>query len=136
MRRDAGPIFKVLPIAPSTYHDHAARRRDPSRLSARAKRDEALKIEVRRVFEENFRVYAAWFKTKYSSFIAASSLDAAYCDQDHTTARFTPVVWLPGGLSHRTAERSAAGVLAIGARSAAAGRPAIGVEIGRSARLQ
>ncbi|WP_442577412.1 IS3 family transposase [Mesorhizobium sp. ASY16-5R] len=51
------PICKVLPIAPSTYHDHVAKRRDPSRLSARAKRDEELKIEVRRVFEENFRVY-------------------------------------------------------------------------------
>ena len=29
----------------------------PARLSARAKRDAALKIEVRRVFEENFGVY-------------------------------------------------------------------------------
>ncbi len=51
------PICKVVPIAPSTYHDHVAKRRDPSRRSARAKRDEVLKIEVRRVFEENFRVY-------------------------------------------------------------------------------
>ena len=51
------PICKVLPIAPSTYHDHVARRRDPSRRSPRAKRDEAMKMEVRRVFEENFRVY-------------------------------------------------------------------------------
>ena len=51
------PICKVLPIAPSTYYDHVARRRDPARLSARAKRDMALKVEVRRVFEENFRVY-------------------------------------------------------------------------------
>ena len=51
------PICKVLPIAPSTYHDHVAKRRDPTRLSLRAKRDEALKVEVRRVFEENFRVY-------------------------------------------------------------------------------
>ena len=33
------PICKVLPIAPSTYHDHAARRADPGKLSARAKRD-------------------------------------------------------------------------------------------------
>ena len=30
------PICKVLPIAPSTYHDHVAKRVDPSRLSARA----------------------------------------------------------------------------------------------------
>jgi transposase InsO family protein len=51
------PICKVLPIAPSTYHDHVAKRHDPSKLSARAKRDAALKAEVRRVFEENFRVY-------------------------------------------------------------------------------
>ena len=26
------PICEVLPIAPSTYHTHAARRVDPSRL--------------------------------------------------------------------------------------------------------
>ena len=51
------PICKVLPIAPSTYHAHAARRADPTRLSARARRDDALMPEVRRVFEENFRVY-------------------------------------------------------------------------------
>jgi putative transposase len=51
------PICKVLPIAPSTYHAHAAQRADPGRLSPRAKRDEVLKSEIRRVFEENFRVY-------------------------------------------------------------------------------
>ena len=33
------PICKVLPIAPSTYHAHAAKRTDPARLSERAKRD-------------------------------------------------------------------------------------------------
>ena len=31
------PICKVLPIAPSTYHDHVAKRADPTRLSARAR---------------------------------------------------------------------------------------------------
>jgi putative transposase len=51
------PICKVLPIAPSTYHDHVAKRRDPARLSARARRDAAQRVEVRRVFEENFSVY-------------------------------------------------------------------------------
>jgi beta-phosphoglucomutase-like phosphatase (HAD superfamily) len=51
------PICKVLPIAPSTYHAHAARRVDPGKLSRRAKRDEILKAQIRRVFEENFRVY-------------------------------------------------------------------------------
>ena len=51
------PICKVLPIAQSTYYDHVAKRLDPSRLSGRAKRDEVMKVEVHRVFEENFRVY-------------------------------------------------------------------------------
>jgi putative transposase len=47
----------VLPIAPSTHYDHLAKRADPSRLSARARRDEALRHEILRVFEENWRVY-------------------------------------------------------------------------------
>jgi transposase InsO family protein len=51
------PICKVLPIAPSTYHAYIAKRADPSRLSARARQDAALKDEVQRVFEANFRVY-------------------------------------------------------------------------------
>ena len=51
------PICKVLPIAPSTYHAHVAERRDPARLSTRARQDAALKIEVRRVFDQNFAVY-------------------------------------------------------------------------------
>ena len=53
------PICKILPIAPSTYHEHAARRADPTKRSARAKRDEALKAEIRRVFAANFEVYGA-----------------------------------------------------------------------------
>ena len=68
------PICKVLPIAPSTYYDHVARRRDPARLSARAKRDMALKLEVRRVFEENFRVYGvrkAWRQLQREGFDVA-----------------------------------------------------------------
>ena len=51
------PICKVLPIAPSTYYEHAARRREPERLPARAERDAVLSAEIRRVFEENFGVY-------------------------------------------------------------------------------
>ncbi|WP_150007485.1 IS3 family transposase, partial [Iodidimonas nitroreducens] len=43
--------------APSTYHSHLAKRRDPSRLSDRAKRDMVLKPEIARVFAENFGVY-------------------------------------------------------------------------------
>ena len=51
------PICKVLPIAPSTYHEHLAKRADPEKCSARAKRDLALKPEITRVFEDNFEVY-------------------------------------------------------------------------------
>ena len=53
------PICNVLPIAPSTYHDHVAKRADPSRLSDRARRDLGLKTEIERVFGENFEVYGA-----------------------------------------------------------------------------
>lgn len=53
------PICRMLPIAPSTYYDHLARRRDPDRRSAREKRDEILSAEIRRAWEENFRVYGA-----------------------------------------------------------------------------
>ena len=51
------PICRVLPIAPSTYRERAAQRRDPARLSARVRRDQALKPEIMRVFAENFGVY-------------------------------------------------------------------------------
>ena len=51
------PICEVLPIAPSTYHAHAARRVDPARRSARAQRDAALMPFIERVFDENFGVY-------------------------------------------------------------------------------
>jgi len=51
------PICKLLPIAPSTYHAHAARRRDPARHCSRSRRDATLMPEISRVFEENFRVY-------------------------------------------------------------------------------
>src|SRR3546814_15871736 len=53
------PICGVLPIAPSTYRAHAARRKSPELASARERRDRALAPEVRRVFEENLSVYGA-----------------------------------------------------------------------------
>jgi putative transposase len=51
------PICKLLPIAPSTYRAHAARRRDPAKASARARRDAALREKIQRVFDANFQVY-------------------------------------------------------------------------------
>jgi putative transposase len=56
-RHGVEPICRVLPIAPSTYRVHAARHVDPGKLPARAQRDVTLRTEIRRVYEENFRVY-------------------------------------------------------------------------------
>jgi putative transposase len=52
-------ICAVLPIAPSTYYVHRARRLEPEQRSRREKRDEALRVEVQRVWDENFAVYGA-----------------------------------------------------------------------------
>jgi putative transposase len=53
------PICKVLPIAPSTYFDHRAKQADPAKLSARARRDAALRPTISRVFNDNLKVYGA-----------------------------------------------------------------------------
>lgn len=53
------PICRTLPIAPSTYHAHDARRRHPDRAPPRLMRDADLKPEIQRVHEENFQVYGA-----------------------------------------------------------------------------
>ena len=68
------PICKVLPIAPSTYHAHIAQRVDASKRSARAQRDAELKIEVQRVFAENFGVYGVrkvWRQLRREGFMVA-----------------------------------------------------------------
>ena len=51
------PIGKVLPIAPSTYHAHVARRADPTKASARVRQDQIRSGHIRRVHEANFGVY-------------------------------------------------------------------------------
>ena len=68
------PICAVLPIAPSTYYDHLAKRADPARRSDRARRDEVLRPEIRRVFEENWRVYGVrkiWHQLRREGFNVA-----------------------------------------------------------------
>jgi len=68
------PICKVLPIAPSTYHAHVAKRANPEKLSARVRRDMALKPEIARVFAENFEVYGVrkvWRQLQRESFDVA-----------------------------------------------------------------
>ena len=51
------PICAVLPVAPSTDYEHKAREADPERAPLRVRRDVELRTEIRRVWEENFRVY-------------------------------------------------------------------------------
>ena len=53
----AEPICRLLPIAPSTSYENVAKRLDVDRLSDRARSDIGMKIEIRRVFNENFQVY-------------------------------------------------------------------------------
>ena len=68
------PICRLLPIAPSTYYENAAKRLDVDRLSIRARSDIGLKIEIRRVFEQNFRVYGVrkvWRQLKREGFDVA-----------------------------------------------------------------
>ena len=83
------PICKGLPIAPSTYHAHTAKRADPAKLSARARQDLALKPEIARVFAENFAVYGVrkvWRQMQREGF------DIARC----TVARLMQVMGLQG----------------------------------------
>ena len=90
-RGDLGvePICKHLPIAPSTYYDHLARRADPDLRSDRAKRDAELRPEIQRVFDDNFQVYGVrkvWHQMRREGF------DVARC----TVARLMKDMGLSG----------------------------------------
>ena len=51
------PFCRVLPIAPSTYYHQLACRADPSKASARTRRDAVLRPEIQRVWGENYKAY-------------------------------------------------------------------------------
>jgi transposase InsO family protein len=51
------PICAVLPIAPSTYFRRQAHQRAPDTRSARARRDDALRAAIQRIWDENDQVY-------------------------------------------------------------------------------
>ena len=53
------PICSALQVAPSASRRHAARRRDPTLLPARAVRDASLLPQVQRVYDQNLQVYGA-----------------------------------------------------------------------------
>ncbi|MDT7531898.1 IS3 family transposase [Sphingobium sp. SA2] len=60
-REDLGiePICRELAIAPSSYHEHAARSADPGRRPARAQRDDEIREQIKRVHEASFGLYGA-----------------------------------------------------------------------------
>jgi len=49
----------VLQIAPSGYRRYAAQQRNPALRCARAKRDDMLNPEIKRVWQANMQVYGA-----------------------------------------------------------------------------
>lgn len=53
------PICQSLPIAPSTYHLVKSKERNPEKCSLREKRDNELKVLIRKVWDENYQVYGA-----------------------------------------------------------------------------
>ncbi len=92
------PICRVLPIAPSTYYEHAARKADPDRRPARECRDADLSQGIRRVFAENFGVYGV---RKVWRQLQREGIDVARC----TVARLMRQMGLKGvvrGKSVRT----------------------------------
>ena len=89
--RDIGvePICRHLPIAPSTFYDHMAKRANPDLLSGRAKRDAVLRPEIERVFEENYKVYGV---RKVWQQLGREGFDVARC----TVARLMKDLGLEG----------------------------------------
>ena len=83
------PICRVLPIAPSTYHAHAARRADPAKVPARSQSDAGLSLAIRRVWNENFQVYGV---RKVWRQLGREGIDVARC----TVARLMRQMGLKG----------------------------------------
>ena len=52
-------ICRQLLIAPSTYYTHKVRQLDPAKIPFRLKQDQWLAVEIKRVWDNNFRVYGA-----------------------------------------------------------------------------
>jgi putative transposase len=85
-RNDHGvePICRQLPMAPSTYYNHKARAANPERLPKRVKRDWRLGTEIRRVYEDNFRVYGA---RKVWRQMTLEGIEAARCTVERLMRR-------------------------------------------------
>jgi hypothetical protein len=53
------PICRVLQIAPSGYRRYAAQQRNPTQRCCRARRDDALALEIQRAWGANMQCYGA-----------------------------------------------------------------------------
>ncbi|EFM1675974.1 IS3 family transposase [Escherichia coli] len=86
-----GPLCSELHIAPSTYYHCQQQRHHPDKRSARAQRDDWLKREIRRVYDENHQVYGV---RKVWRQLLREGIRVARC----TVARLMAVMRLAGVL--------------------------------------
>ncbi|TNJ54714.1 IS3 family transposase [Escherichia coli] len=86
-----GPLCSELHIAPSTYYHCQQQRHHPDKRSARAQRDDWLKKEIQRVYDENHKVYGV---RKVWRQLLRESIRVARC----TVARLMAVMGLAGVL--------------------------------------
>ncbi|EFO2033325.1 IS3 family transposase [Escherichia coli] len=86
-----GPVCSELHIAPSTYYHCQQQRHHPDKRSARAQRDDWLKKEILRVYDENHQVYGV---RKVWRQLLREGIRVARC----TVARLMAVMGLAGVL--------------------------------------
>nr|WP_188310463.1 IS3 family transposase [Escherichia coli] len=86
-----GPLCSELHIAPSTYYHCQQQRHHPDKRSARAQRDDWLKREIQRVYDENHKVYGV---RKVWRQLLREGIRVARC----TVARLMAVMGLAGVL--------------------------------------
>ena len=86
-----GPVCSELHIAPSTYYHCQQQRHHPDKRSARAQRDDWLKREIQRVYDENHQVYGV---RKVWRQLLREGIRVARC----TVARHMAVMGLAGVL--------------------------------------
>ncbi|MCB8692949.1 IS3 family transposase [Escherichia coli] len=86
-----GPVCSEQHIAPSTYYHCQQQRHHPDKRSARAQRDDWLKREIQRVYDENHQVYGV---RKVWRQLLREGIRVARC----TVARLMAVMGLAGVL--------------------------------------
>nr|WP_323075482.1 IS3 family transposase [Klebsiella variicola] len=86
---EVGPVCHELAIALSTWYRHRAHQRHPDKRSQRAQRDDLLKPEIQRVYDENHSVYGV---RKVWRQLLREGISVARC----TVARLMTVMGLAG----------------------------------------